>query len=70
VPFGAWSVDSFQRIYDESHLDDLLEGWTIVDQRTFVQADRDRWLPVTTAESSSTWDPDKRGVALLRASPG
>lgn len=68
VPFGVWSIDRFQRTYDDKHLQVLLDGWTVVDRRTCVQVSHDCWEPVS-GDGSFHYEEGRRGVALIRATP-
>jgi hypothetical protein len=67
VPYGHWSVDELQRVYDATHLDALLEGWTILDRFVSVQTGPATWERSDQLPPASTWDDGTRGVALLRA---
>jgi 2-polyprenyl-3-methyl-5-hydroxy-6-metoxy-1,4-benzoquinol methylase len=67
APYGHWSVDELQRVYDAAHLDTLLAGWTIVDRAVCVQTAHDRWERVAGEPPTSTWDDGTRGVVLVRA---
>ena len=51
VPFGQRYVDSELRIYDVEQLDELLEGWSIVDRLFYRKGDKGRyWLECTEGE--------------------
>jgi hypothetical protein len=69
APYGAWSVDDFQRTYDSKHLDELLTGWVVLDRRVCVQSHPTIWEAVEEEPSGGEWDPGVRGVVLLRATP-
>ena len=61
VPFGAPSVDAFQRVYDEAGLAELLAGWEVVASRRVGRTDRTTWQ----ADAASA--PEHHGVALVSA---
>jgi hypothetical protein len=71
APFGEWRVDEFQRIYDDAHLDTLLDGYRILDRQYAVQNDGDH------AHWSIAGEPPRRadrsagtaGVVLITATP-
>jgi hypothetical protein len=69
VPIGEWSVNRLERTYDAPHLEALLEGWSIEDQRFCVQTSRYTWESIPDQLSVRQWSPDSRGVALIRATP-
>ena len=62
VPFGSWRVDRFMRTYDQAHLDDLLEGWTVTDIRFWFRHAPTLWLPIPP-------DRPAYGVAVVQAQP-
>ena len=66
APYGAWSVDELQRVYDRAHLDALFDGWTITARAICVQTAHDRWERV---DEEPDWSDGRRGVVLLRATP-
>jgi len=70
TPYGDWSMDSFQRVYDAYHLELLLEGWSVLDRRICVQTDDLVWETVTQEPDEHSWEAGRRGVVLLRARPG
>lgn len=45
TPYGERSVNEFERVYDDAALEELLEGWEILERRTVVRTDRRTWLP-------------------------
>ncbi|MBA3326680.1 MAG: DUF268 domain-containing protein [Solirubrobacterales bacterium] len=60
VPFGAPSVDAFQRVYDEAGLAELLTGWRIETSLRVGRTDRHTWeLGAPSREG--------HGVALVTA---
>ena len=67
APYGRWSVDELQRVYDQAHLDELFAGWTVTQRAICVQTANDRWERV---EDEPDWSEGQRGVVLLRATPG
>jgi hypothetical protein len=69
VPYGPWQVDGFQRVYDAEHLDVLLTGWKITDQRWYVQDGRMVWARHAGPPMLSSWSATKRAVALVTAFP-
>ncbi|HWH34810.1 MAG TPA: class I SAM-dependent methyltransferase [Acidimicrobiales bacterium] len=69
APYGAWSVDELQRVYDGAHLDALLEGWRVLDRQVCVRTAADRWERAAGEPAPSTWEAGRRGVVLLRATP-
>jgi hypothetical protein len=69
APYGRWSVDELQRVYDRAHLDELLAGWTILDRAVCVQTGPSVWERVDAEPDASTWDDGRRGVVLVRATP-
>jgi 2-polyprenyl-3-methyl-5-hydroxy-6-metoxy-1,4-benzoquinol methylase len=54
VPFGEYSVDSFERTYDREHLDELLHGWTVSDFRVLRRTERQRWEILEDGAESET----------------
>jgi len=64
APYGAWSVDELQRVYDAAHLDALFAGWEITAKAICVQTAHDRWERVAYEPD---WSDGRRGVVLLRA---
>ncbi|HWH12706.1 MAG TPA: DUF268 domain-containing protein [Solirubrobacteraceae bacterium] len=46
LPYGARSVDSLQRRYDREQLDNLIEGWEIVERSIVEQVDDRTWRTV------------------------
>lgn len=66
APYGRASVDEFQRVYDASTLERLLEGWSLDDLRFCRQADPLTWVPCPAADLTGAEVP---GVVLLRARP-
>lgn len=66
VPFGQWSVDDFQRVYDRAHLERLLAGWIVEDRRVFVPSDSRTWAPMSDEAFESNWSHESVGVALIR----
>jgi hypothetical protein len=69
APYGPWSVDELQRVYDAEHLDALFSGWTITQRAICVQTAGDRWERVEGEPPASTWADGTRGVVLVRATP-
>ena len=69
APYGCWSVDELQRVYDAEHLDALFAGWDVTQRAVCVQTAADRWERVDGEPPASTWDDGTRGVVLLRATP-
>lgn len=67
VPFGRWSVDSFQRVYDDEHLERLVDGWKITQQQRYRRLDARAWAPFAVDEP---WPDERTGVALLLLQPG
>jgi hypothetical protein len=67
APYGEWEVGETQRVYDASHLDALLEGWTVTEKVVCVQTAHDRWERADGEPPASTWADGTRGVVLLRA---
>lgn len=63
VPFGDAQVDDFQRVYDESGLAELLEGWEVVRSLRAARRDREVWLV------GQPWRKGEHGVALIAARP-
>ena len=61
VPFGPPSRDDFQRVYDDTALDELLGGWDVA-ERVIVRGSS----PTVWARDAPE-DGDRRGVALVRA---
>lgn len=61
VPFGVASVDSFQRVYDEAGLDQLLTGWDVQTSLRAGRVDRLTWQ----LELAPT--AEHHGVALVTA---
>lgn len=45
LPYGLASTDEVQRRYDGPRLDELLEGFDVVDRRIVVRVDEKTWLP-------------------------
>lgn len=66
APYGRWSVDELQRVYDAPHLDALFAGWRITARAICVQTAPDRWERVDTEPE---WAEGQRAVVLLRATP-
>lgn len=66
IPCGRWSMDEFQRVYDREHLDELLTGWSIEEQRVFVQTDPRTWTESPTEVLNTSWSHEGNGVALFR----
>lgn len=64
VPYGEWSVDEHQRVYDEAHLDALMDGWQIEDRRVMVQTADAIWVPDSDAVEVHS---GARRVAMLTA---
>lgn len=60
APYGKYSVNDFERVYDDDALDQLLEGWQIIERRSIVRADRRTWLPGTEGSG---------GAVLIAATP-
>ena len=60
VPFGARSVDAFQRVYDEDGLDELLAGWQTIERVTAGRLDRTTWQAGAASHEG-------HGVALVAA---
>jgi hypothetical protein len=69
VPYGEWSIDSFERTYDRQHLEELLDGWTVVDRRTCARTSRFTWETFPDDAVPDPWPPETKGVALIRAIP-
>jgi hypothetical protein len=69
APYGHWSVDELQRVYDAEHLDALLAGWRVTQRAVCLQTAPDRWERVDGEPGASTWDDGRRGVVLVRATP-
>jgi hypothetical protein len=67
APYGPWEVGSFQRVYDDAHLDALFTGWKIADQRFYVQEDPLVWMPHAGPPALSPWHGTKRAVVLITA---
>lgn len=63
VPFGAASVDDFQRIYDTAGLDELLAGWERERLTTVGRTGRTTW------EAGAASADGYHGVALVVAQP-
>ncbi|MEA2267058.1 MAG: hypothetical protein QOE27_2641 [Solirubrobacteraceae bacterium] len=62
VPFGAPSVDDFQRVYDAGGLAELLDGWRIERSTAAWQVD-----PLTWVAGELDRPQGDRGVALVLA---
>jgi hypothetical protein len=60
TPYGERTIDAFERVYDNASLDELLDGWQILERRTIVRTDRRTWLPGTEGSG---------GVVLVAATP-
>jgi SAM-dependent methyltransferase len=69
APYGHWSVDELQRVYDAEHLDALLAGWRVTQRAVCLQTAPDRWERLDGEPDASTWDDGRRGVVLVRATP-
>jgi 2-polyprenyl-3-methyl-5-hydroxy-6-metoxy-1,4-benzoquinol methylase len=67
VPFGAYHVDSFQRTYDRAHLDELLEGWEIVDLAILRRTAPTRWEVADPAARQEAASDEPELVALVTA---
>jgi SAM-dependent methyltransferase len=62
VPYGRAEIDSLQRRYDRAGLEQLLEGWTVVDRMVIEQVDERTWTPVE--------DSTAHAAAMLVLRPG
>lgn len=71
VPFGAWNINNFCRIYDNQALTALLRGYNIDFIEYYRRFDYNTWLPTTATElSQHHWSPigaGAEGVALISA---
>jgi hypothetical protein len=63
VPFGAASVDGFQRVYDEAGLAELLDGWSVETSLRVGRTDRLTW-------EAGAPSREGHGVALVTARNG
>ena len=63
VPFGNWEVTPTQRIYDDAHLDVLLDGWDVLDRRVVRRRSDTVWTPRRGDEI----DPPQVGHDVLLA---
>lgn len=68
LPYGLWSADDFQRVYDPEHLDALLDGWQIIDRKVCARANRLHWELLEEEPPLDFWH-QHRGVVLIRATP-
>lgn len=64
VPYGRWEVTATQRIYDDAHLDVLLEGWDVVDRRVVRRRSATVWTPREDGEAAA---PSELGHDVLLA---
>jgi hypothetical protein len=65
VPFGEWSIDSFQRTYDSEHLAELLDGWVVHDYRICIQTTPYTWEMAPGKQLRNPWPDGTRAVALV-----
>lgn len=66
VPYGHWSVDDFQRVYDAPHLRRLVEGWRVERQGLYHRVDACAWEPLP---ADVGWPDPVPGVAMLELRP-
>ena len=64
VPYGEWSVTRHTRTYDDAHLDELLSGWQIEEQRVIERVDERIWMAAEVPKAARV---PRAGVALVRA---
>jgi hypothetical protein len=60
TPYGEASVDEFERVYDDAGLEQLLEGWKIIERRAVTRTERLTWRPGIGGDI---------GVVLVAATP-
>ena len=63
VPYGEPGCDDLQRTYDKAGVEELVEGWTVVDWTVAEQVERTAWVPV----SNGSGDEATRRVAMVTA---
>jgi len=66
VPYGHWSVDDFQRVYDPPHLRRLLDRWRVERHEAYHRVDACTWEPLHT---EGEWPDPTPGVAMLLLRP-
>ncbi len=65
VPFGEWSVDELQRVYDSAHLGELLKGWETRERSVFARRSSVEWERLSEAKIDEPWAHPEAGVVLL-----
>ena len=69
APYGSWYVDGFQRIYDNIHLAELLEGFRVLDRRYAIRSAGIHWTVCSEPPDPTVADGQVNAVVLLKATP-
>lgn len=67
VPFGRWEVTPTQRIYDDQHIAELLDGWDVVDRAVVRRRGTAVWTPVEAGDDEP--DTGYHDVLLTTVTP-
>ncbi|MGH9086229.1 MAG: class I SAM-dependent methyltransferase, partial [Acidimicrobiales bacterium] len=65
APFGTWSVDELQRVYDTDHLAELIDGWKVIDRSVYARASSTEWSRLDAERIDAPWAHPDAGVVLL-----
>lgn len=69
VPVGRSSVSTFQRVYDASHLDELLASWKVLHREVYARVDHLTWTRLADDALEQGWPSEEPGVALMVCTP-
>jgi hypothetical protein len=67
APYGHWSIDEFQRVYDSAALEQLLSGWDIEEAYYFYTLDGAIWRQGNKGLDTHAFPTPGRAVVLLQA---
>jgi hypothetical protein len=67
APYGTWSVDGFQRVYDSSALRELLSDWVIQEAHYYYTNDGGTWKRGDENLDTHPFQDPGRAVVMLQA---
>ena len=67
APYGTWSIDDFQRVYNSSALKDLLSGWEVQEARYYYTNDGATWKSGDESLDTHPFQDSGRAVVMLQA---
>jgi SAM-dependent methyltransferase len=67
APYGPWSINEFQRVYDAAALKDLLSGWNIEEAYYFYTLDGTIWTQSDKSLDTQSFPTSGRAVVMLQA---